>query len=81
MSPARDSLKQKALEAVLTAREKALALLGLRNALIITMPGSTHDATITPLREIAHEQGVSEQVLEEVRLEAETWLQKIGAYR
>jgi len=66
---------------VLTPREKALALLGLRNALIITMPGSTHDATITRLREIANQQGVSDEVLEEVRLEAETWLHKIGAYR
>jgi hypothetical protein len=66
---------------VLTPRKKAVAPLSLNNALIITMPGSTHDATITRLREIANQQGISDEVLEEVRLEAETWLQQIGAYR
>ena len=40
------------------------------------MPGSTHDATITRLREVAHQHGVSDEVLEEVCLEAQSWLQK-----
>jgi hypothetical protein len=61
---------------MLTDREKAITLLGMRIAL--TMVGYPVGETFRRLRAIARESGITDELLEETRKEHQAWLKELG---
>jgi hypothetical protein len=63
---------------MLSLREKAITLLGLRNAIVMSAPGQLYDEVQDHLVRLAAEQGISLELLNQVREEHQAWLAELG---